>query len=75
MQLHALIDWLGKRDNSDEDSLKSYSYSDTDDKNNDKGAFQIVGNKHPKDNSQIIDELKPADTSKLGTKNILQTLL
>lgn len=49
---------LGKRGDSDKDSLKSYSNSDTDEKNNDKGNSQFVGNKHPKDDSQIIEELK-----------------
>lgn len=38
--------------------MKSYSNSDTDEKNNDKVNCQIVGNKHPKDDSQIIEELK-----------------
>lgn len=64
--------FLGKRGDSDKDSLKSYSNSDTDEKNNDKSASQIVGNKHPKDDSQIIEELKVLSGQ---LRNSVQTLL
>lgn len=59
-QVHdSLIDYLGKRGTgSDNDSLKSYSTSDTDEKIEKDGTIQFVGNKHPKDESQIIEELK-----------------
>lgn len=52
--------------------MKSYSNSDTDEKNNDKGVSQIVGNKHPKDDSQIIEELKVLSGQ---LRNSVQTLL
>ncbi|XP_018579208.1 nuclear receptor-binding factor 2 [Anoplophora glabripennis] len=54
-QVHdSLIEYLGKRGTgSDNDSLKSTS--DTEEKSE---RAQIVGNKHPKDESQMIEELK-----------------
>ncbi|CAH1988306.1 unnamed protein product [Acanthoscelides obtectus] len=59
IQVHdSLIDYLGKRSGSDNDSLKSYSTSDTDDRQDKDCTTPIVGNKHPKDDSQIIEELK-----------------
>nr|CAI5820809.1 unnamed protein product [Callosobruchus analis] len=59
IQVHdSLIDYLGKRNGSDNDSLKSYSTSDTDDRQDKDCTTPIVGNKHPKDDSQIIEELK-----------------
>lgn len=62
----------GKKGDSDKDSLKSSSNSDTDEKNCDKGATQIVGSKHPKDDSQIIEELKELSGQ---LRNSVQTLL
>ncbi|CAH1106150.1 unnamed protein product [Psylliodes chrysocephalus] len=53
----SLIDYLGKRGGSDNDSVKSYSTSDNEEKL-EKETAQIIGNKHPKDDSQIIEELK-----------------
>lgn len=38
--------------------MKSYSTSDTDEKTERQNSTQIVGNKHPKDDAQIIEELK-----------------
>ncbi|CAG9815765.1 unnamed protein product [Phaedon cochleariae] len=54
----SLIDYLGKRGGSDNDSLKSYSTSDTEEKLDKETCTQIIGNKHPKDDAQIIEELK-----------------
>ncbi|CAG9835742.1 unnamed protein product [Diabrotica balteata] len=53
----SLIDYLGKRGGSDNDSIKSYSTSDNEEKL-EKETTQVIGNKHPKDDSQIIEELK-----------------
>lgn len=63
---------LGKRGDSDKDSLKSYSNSDTDEKSNEKGTNHVTGNKHPKDDSQIIEELKVLSGQ---LRNSVQTLL
>ncbi|CAG9856725.1 unnamed protein product [Phyllotreta striolata] len=53
----SLIDYLGKRGGSDNDSVKSYSASDNEEKL-EKETAQIIGCKHPKDDADIIEELK-----------------
>ncbi|KAG5890958.1 hypothetical protein JTB14_026313 [Gonioctena quinquepunctata] len=68
----SLIDYLGKRGNSDNDSLKSYSTSDTEEKNDKESSTRIVGNKHPKDDAQIIEELKVLSGQ---LRNSVQSLL
>ncbi|KAJ8955043.1 hypothetical protein NQ318_000475, partial [Aromia moschata] len=80
-QVHdSLIDYLGSfisrgyvsvGTGSDNDSLKSYSTSDTEEKVEREGVAQIVGNKHPKDESQIIEELKVLSGQLRGTVQCL----
>ncbi|KAJ8983218.1 hypothetical protein NQ317_016439 [Molorchus minor] len=75
-QVHdSLIDYLGKWGKrgagSDNDSLKSYSTSDTEEKIEKDGMLHVVGNKHPKDESQIIEELKMLSGQLRGTVQCL----
>ncbi|KAJ8961984.1 hypothetical protein NQ314_005766 [Rhamnusium bicolor] len=72
-QVHdSLIEYLGKRGTgSDNDSLKSYSTSDTEDKTEKDGSSQVIGNKHPKDDAQIIEELKVLSGQLRGTVQCL----
>ncbi|XP_056641917.1 nuclear receptor-binding factor 2-like [Diorhabda sublineata] len=53
----SLIDYLGKRGGSDNDSVKSCSTSDNEEKL-EKVKTEVIGFKRPKDDAQIIEEFK-----------------